>query len=180
MTKETLTAGETLAAKMFFDVAVQSSFALEDPNARFADVFKREITIEGVPAKSFDDVVPQVYEAEIEEDYIAFTVKPKNSHVWSRVLMSGVPRQTFITFLEDAMKGVDYFKMEAIGAVDWIKYSTSNPDNNGNLVYRLTIDPKLNSAHDVAVIFAWSDTSVKGELTELSAWPIGKDVDLKS
>lgn len=179
MPAQTLSETEALAARMFFDVALQSAFALEDPNARFAIVFQEKSAM-GPRVETLAEAPARTYEAEAGGAYLAFQVRPPNSRALSRVLVQGGVRMTLIRFLEKAMEDADYFTLNFMGSAEPLKDLSEHPTDIGNLIYRLAINPDLKTVHDVAVMFAWGLSSDKGSMMELSAWPIDKTVELDS
>lgn len=167
---------EAVAARMFFDVSLQAAFGLEDPNARFAEVFAHKEAM-GPHVATLAEVPARTYESLVDNTHLVFQVRPENSIVLSRVLVQGGPRASLIRFLEQAMKDADYFTLEPMGSAEPLKDLSEHSTDIGNFTYRLVIDADLKRSHDVAVMFAWGLSSDKGTVMELSAWPIDKVSD---
>lgn len=171
-----LSAVEVVAARMFFDVAMQSAFALEDPNSRFAQVFEHKDAMGPVVA-TLADVPARTYNAEIDGTTLLFQVRPPNSMALSRVLVQGEQRKPLIAALEKAMEEANYFDLEPLGSAEPVQDLSEHAKDVGNFMYRLKIHEELGKNHDVAVIFAWGLSSDKGTMMELSAWPTDKNAD---
>jgi len=179
MAQNNLSDVEALAARMFYDVAMQAAFALEDPNSRFAHVFAHKDAM-GPRVATLADVPSRSYDTEVDGTFVLFQVRPTNSQALSRVLVQGGVRMTLIKFLEEAMAEAEYFELKYLGSAEPLKNLTNHPTDIGNFIYRLTINADINAVHDVAVMFAWGLSSDKGTMMELSAWPIDKDAELKA
>ena len=177
MTANNLSDVEALAARMFFDVAMQAAFGLEDPNSRFAQVFEHKDAM-GPRVATLAEVPSRNYDTTVDGTHIVFQVKPANSPALSRVLLQGGVRKPLIRFLEQAMEDADYFTLESLGSAEPLKDLSDHPTDIGNFMYRLAIDPDLKQPHDVAIMFAWGLSSDKGTMMELSAWPIDKAVQV--
>lgn len=168
---------EALAARMFFDVAMQAAFALEDPNSRFAQVFQHKDAM-GPYVKTLAEVPSRNYDTEVDGTFVMFQVKPPNSPALSRVLVQGGVRMALIGFLEKAMDEAEYFKLNHLGSAAPLRDLSNHPTDIGNFMYRLAINSDIKAVHDVAVMFAWGLSSDKGTVMELSAWPIDKAADV--
>jgi len=179
MTSHKISKAEAVAARMFFDVAMQAAFGLEDPNSRFAEVFEHKDAM-GPRVATLAEVPAKIYESIVDGVQLVFQVRPDNSPALSRVLVQGGLRNPLIRFLEQAMEDADYFTLQSLGSAEPLKDLSDHPTDIGNFMYRLVIDADLKQPHDVAVMFAWGLSSAKGTMMELSAWPIDKAADVKS
>ena len=179
MTQTRLSEAEAVAARMFFDVSMQAAFGLEDPNSRFAEVFKHKDAM-GPRVATLADVPSRAYDAVVDGVDLIFQVKPANSPALSRVLIKGGIRIPLMRMLEKAMYDADYFDLEKLGTADALTDLSDHPTEIGNYMYRLKIKEELGRAHDVAVMFAWGLSSDKGTMMEFSAWPIDKSSDVKT
>lgn len=173
MSQNNLSDVDALAARMFFDVAMQAAFALEDPSLRFAQVFAHSDAI-GPRVAKLADIPSAAYDTVVDNTDIIFQVKPPKSPALSRVLVQGGPRPLLMRFLEDAMETADYFTLESLGSAEPAEDLSGHSSDIGNFMYKLVINADLDTVHDVAVMFAWGLSSDKGTMMELSAWPIDK------
>jgi hypothetical protein len=153
---------------------MQAAFALEDPNSRFAQVFAHKDAM-GPRVATLADVPSRTYDTVVDHTEVLFQAKPANSPALSRVLVQGGARMSLIRFLENAMENAEYFVLHSIGSAEPLRDLSAHPTDIGNFMYRLAINSDLNTAHDVAVMFAWGLSSDKGTMMELSAWPIDKE-----
>ncbi|MEL7129030.1 MAG: hypothetical protein AAGK23_05745 [Pseudomonadota bacterium] len=172
-----LTEAERVAARMFFDVTMQSAFALEDPNSRFAVVFENKEAM-GPKVATLADVPRRTYDAVVDGTELLFDVRPEDSVALSRVLIqSDYRREKLMEFLVEAMDKADYFQLHDLGQAIRNMDPEDLPPNVGNRTFRLEINADLNTKHDVAVMFVWGLPSDRGTMMEFSAWPIDKVVD---
>lgn len=177
---EQLSGVEKLAARMFYNVSVQSAFALEDPNIRFIAEFQHKDGIGQKGAASIDDVAHQVYQTEADGGRAALEVKPPNSPALSRVLMWGGDPEKVIAAVIAGCEAAETFSVEELPALSPAAGREAVPGLHNRLI-RLSIDPGLNAAHDVAALFAWGASSDKdGATLELMAWPINRNADFGS
>lgn len=170
---------EQLTARMFYNVSVQSAFALEDPNVRFVVEFQQKDQAGLQGASKMADVKHQVYQTEVTDGRAAFEVRPENSPALSRVLMWGGDAKKVVDAVVDGCKQAENFSVNELGALPPAA-GREIPPGASNRFLHLVIDPKFNSAHDVAALFAWNTLSDTEQPTlELMAWPIMKNAEAK-
>lgn len=169
---------ERVAACMFFDVAMQSAFALEDPNARFAIAFQHADAL-GPNVTKLGDVASRSYTIEVDGITSTFDVRPPNSRALSRVLLQGDVRHGLMEFLIDGMDKAAYFDLKDLGLTALPEEITEQGADSGIRTFRLVVHDGLDKTHDVIAMFAWGLASDKGAKMELSAWPIDKTVEFK-
>lgn len=169
-----LSAAEKAAAQLFFNVCVQSAFLREDPNIRYKDVFKRT-DMDHIPeAKTPADIVRGVYQGEFPDGQVSFEANPENTPAWSRVYMVGGRPKPVIDLLMTSMKGKpEFIKIEKFPLV--LPDGMQMPEGNSADRYLLTIDPKLNTPHDVVFEFHAKTAGVEQPILDCLAWPEMKD-----
>lgn len=167
---------ERLAARMFYNVCVQSAFAIEDPNARFIVEFQDKERVGMKEATNIDDVESKTYEANVEGGKVALHTNPPNTPALSRVIMHGGRAEAVIDALAEAFADAENFKpvdMPALPSAEGV----TPPEGAGNRFMRLVINDSLQAQHDVAALFAWGASSDKSINLELMAWPMKKAVE---
>ncbi len=171
-----LSQAETIAARMFFNVSVQSAFALEDPNARFAAEFQMKDMIGYKGASRPQDVERQMYEVPVADGKVALETNPKDSPALSRVLVQGARRDVLVDTILGGFDRTGYFEAVDQGPVGIrTGRGTGHEALPGSQVWELVIDPKFGSGHNViAMLVAREAGQAGGEVLELMAWPIAK------
>lgn len=169
---------ERLAARMFFNVSVQTALALEDPNQRFGLEFQFEDALKTKQVTSFDDVVSKSYVTELEEGKLTFITNPEGLPALSRVVMQGGDALAVIKALDEALaQGEKYTAREET------PFPQSDgkplPEGAGSRHITLLLDEELKPKHDVTLLFAWGGASDKNITLDLMAWPVDKIADAK-
>ena len=169
---------ERTAARMFFNVSVQSAFALEDPNSRFGLEFNNEEAREAGDAKSMDAVNHKIYEASIEDGIVAFEANPPNNPALSRVIVKGGRAVSIIDSVLNGFKTAEFFAPVEQKPLELNEDAPAGA-SLGNRMVRLVISDKVVADHDVAALFSWSTGSDKRIVLEMMAWPINKSTELR-
>ena len=168
---------ERTAARMFFNVSVQSAFALEDPNDRFGLEFKNDEAREAGQAKTMNAVSHKIYEAEIGAGSVAFETNPPNTPALSRVLVRGGRAVSIIDSVLNGFKSAEFFSPLEQQPLELAKDAPKNA-SLGNRMIRLILSDRVAADHDVAALFSWSVGSDKKINLEMMAWPISKTTEL--
>ena len=169
---------ERLAARMFFNVSVQTALALEDPNERFGVEFQFKEALEMPRVKSFEDIVTKSYVTEMEEGKLTFISNPKGLPALSRVVMQGGDAMAVISALDSALaQGEKYTAHEEtpFPRAD----DSPMPEGAGSRRITLLLDDELKPKHDVTLLFAWGGASEKSITLDLMAWPVDKIAEAK-
>ncbi|MEO9970027.1 MAG: hypothetical protein ABJG15_09430 [Hyphomonadaceae bacterium] len=174
-----LTPIERTGARMFFNVSVQSAFALEDPNMRFGTEFNNADAREAGQAKTMAEVVHKVYHADIDGGSVAFESNPPNTPALSRVVVQGGGAVAIIDAVLAGFKAAEYFTPLEQKPLERSEDAPVR-ENVGNRMVRLVISDKVAAEHDVAALFSWSSGSDKKMVLEMMAWPINKNADLRT
>jgi|GEM_PF-2892076 len=177
-TDNSLSLLENTAARMFFNVSVQSAFALEDPNSRFGIEFQNAEAREAGNAKTMDSVAHKIYEADIEEGKVAFESNPPNMPGLSRVIVKGGGAVAIIDAVLSGLKAAEYFTPREQKPLERLTDAPQDA-SHGNRMVRLVISNKVAADHDVAALFSWSAGSDKVMVLEMMAWPINKSAELQ-
>lgn len=174
-----LTPIERTGARMFFNVSVQSAFALEDPNMRFGMEFNNADAREVGQAKTMAEVVHKVYRADIDGGSVTFEANPPNTPALSRVVVQGGGAVAIIDAVLGGFKTAEFFtplEQKPLERSD----NAPVKENLGNRMVRLVISDNVTAEHDVAALFSWSSGSDKKMVLEMMAWPINKNADLRT
>ncbi len=171
-----LTPIETAAAHFFYGVSVQSAFALEDPNDRFAKTFNNPDAAKAGGATSPAEIQNRVYKANVTGGEVLLETGPKNVPAMSQVLMRGGRRDALIDALMAEFDQAEHFsEVRVLDPLPMTPEQEAAGAGNKNLV--LVIHPDRGADHDVAVLCAWGPGAGGGTTLELSAWPIDKETD---
>lgn len=170
---------ERTAARMFFNVSVQSAFALEDPNKRFGIEFKNAEATEAGNARTIASVAHKIYEATIDDGTVAFETNPPNTPGLSRVLVRGGGAVTIIDTVLRGFKAAEFFSPIEQKPLEFSD-EASVEAHMGNRIVRLVISDEVAAEHDVAALFSWSSGSDKKIALEMMAWPINKNAELRT
>lgn len=169
---------ENTAARMFFNVSIQSAFALEDPNSRFGAEFANDQAREAGNAKTMETVAHKIYEANMEGGSVAFETNPPNTPGLSRVLSKGGRAVAIIDAVLTGMKSAEFFSPVEQKPLELAEDAPVDA-SLGNRMVRLVISDRVEANHDVAALFSWSAGSDKIMVLEMMAWPIDKSAELK-
>ena len=169
---------ENTAARMFFNVSVQSAFALEDPNSRFGIEFQNAEARAAGNAKTMDRVVNKIYRAEMQGGQIAFEANPPNTPALSRVIAKGGGAVAIIDAVLNGMKSADYMTPVEQKPLE-LRADVPEDPSLGNRMVRLVISDEVAADHDVAALFSWGADSDKVMILEMMAWPINKSAELR-
>lgn len=170
---------ERLAARLFYNVSVQSAFAREDPNVRFIAEFQQKDGVGTKGAATLDAVEHKVYESEAEGGRAALEVNPPNSPALSRVFMWGGRAETVTEAVIEGCGRSEHFRIEELAPLTPADGAAPREGARNRFV-RLVINDSLNAVHDVAVLFAWGAASDKDLTLEMMAWPIHKTAEFKT
>lgn len=170
---------ERLAARMFFNVSVQTALALEEPNQRFGIEFQVEEATKLPQVKSLADVVSKSYVTETKDGKLTFITNPKDLPALSRVVMQGGDAMAVMDALDAAFTEADAFTAHEETP---FKQADGKPlaDGAGSRRLTLRINEERDAKHDVTLLFAWGGASDKDVTLDLMAWPIDKIADAKS
>lgn len=165
-----LSAAEKAAAQLFFNVCIQSAFLMEDPNMRYKDVFNRT-DMDHIPeAKTGQDIVRGVYQGKFPDGDVAFEANPENTPAWSRVLMTGGRPEATKDLIMGGVTGNEVFtKIERFPLI--LPGGAQLPPGNSAERFVVTIDPKLNTPHNVILEFRVNTVGVENPVLDCLAWP---------
>ncbi|MEO0882340.1 MAG: hypothetical protein AAFY34_06365 [Pseudomonadota bacterium] len=169
---------ERAAAELFFNVAVQSAFAKEDPNVRFAVAFKQKDMVGYQGSADMDAVENKVYQSDVPGGSVALEANPKDSPALSRVVMKGGRANAVVDAVIAGCKEAEYFVPFDNGELP-LAEGKQVRDGAGNRLLRLVLNEDLNADHDVLVLFSWHAASDPDIILEALAWPIDKTADIK-
>jgi len=164
---------ERLVARMFYNVLVQSCFALEDPNHRFVIEFQYKDGLGTPEAKTLDAVENKVYETSVGEGQAVFIANPKDLPALGRIMMRKGNASAVMDALDAAFVGAEHFTPREEAPFP-LAADADPVEGAGNRHIRLVINPELKATHDVAVLFAWGAASDKDITLDLMAWPVNK------
>jgi len=169
---------EHLAARMFFNVSMQTALALEDPNQRFGHEFQFEEALKQPQVKSFDDVVSKSYVTELEGGKLTFITNPAGLPALSRVVMQGGDAMAVMKVLDEGLaQGEKYTAREETPFPQADGHPM--PEGAGSRGITLLLADELEPKHDVTLLFAWGGASDKDITLDLMAWPVDKIADTK-
>lgn len=168
---------ERTAAELFFNVSVQSAFAKEDPNVRFAAAYNQKDMAGYQGAASMDDVERKVYQADVAGGTVALETNPDASPALSRVIMKGGRSGAVIDTVVDGFANAEYFSYSELASLPPAP-GQAVPAGAGNRFFRLDINKDLNADHAIAVLFSWHAASDSDVTLECLAWPFDKTMDL--
>lgn len=178
ITENGLSLIEGTAARMFFNVSVQSAFALEDPNSRFGIEFQNAEARAAGNAKTMDSVAHKLYEASIGGGNVAFETNPPNTPGLSRVIVKGGGAVAIIDAVLNGLKSAEFLTPVEQKPLEPAADAPKDP-TFGNRMVRLVISNQVAADHDVAALFSWGAGSDKVMVLEMMAWPINKSAELQ-
>ena len=100
--KQQLTDLERLVARMFFNVGIQSSLALEDPNHRFAVEFNSDPASLSPEATQLADIVSATYKNTMKDGTAILITNPKDKPALVHVVMKGGNPEAVMSALDEA------------------------------------------------------------------------------
>lgn len=177
--EQELTEFEQLVARMFFNVGVQSSLALEDPNQRFGIEFQHQDAIDTPPAAKFENIQNKSYVTKTDAGTATLITNPKDLPATTRVVMQGGNAVSVIKALDGAFAQADKYKVQE-GAPFPVSAGNVAPKGSGNRFMTLILNEEFKAEHDVAVLFAWGGISDSRVTLDLMTWPMDKSVDAQS
>jgi len=170
---------ERIAARIFFEVSIQSAFVLEDPNTRFGIAFKNADARAAGGAKSLEAVAHKIYESDIGSGAMALETNPPGLPALSRVVTKGCSAVKIIDAVLYGLKSAEHLSPVEQRPLELAEGVAVEP-NSGNRMVRLVISDNVVADHDVAALFSWHPGSDKGTVLEMAAWPIHKTADLQT
>lgn len=169
-----LTRPEQLAARMFTNVSVQSAFALEDPNVRFASEFNHEPGVGMQGATKVEDVANKTYHTDVDGVQVVLETNPSNNPALSRVLVDVGRAPVLIDALRKAFEMVDQFEYGGEAVLPLADGAVAIPGMTNRMI-RLVINTDLFTAqHDIAVLVSWIENDESQQQVEMASWPIAK------